>query len=122
MVETRIEGLKEVMEGLIKAGATDKWLDKFADRFLLKVEKESKKAITQMNAIDTGLLRRSIYARRGGVARGYVSTNTNYAKHVHEGEGSNYKYGKRRFMDSGLELAYDSVELELDKYIYDMFK
>lgn len=120
MVDVRInsKGIEDLIDSLPKAVRTKQAQDKVVNRILYNVQKEAKKN----TPVDTGQLRRSIYTYRGGLARGYVSTNTDYAVYVHEGLGSNARYGRRSFMEMGLDLTMDSFELEIDKFLKDIIK
>jgi hypothetical protein len=106
------------LEKLTSKLSGEQLLDRLADMYLYKVEREAKK----LTPVDTGYLRRSIHTWRGGYAKGYVSTNTDYALYVHEGLGSSLNKGRRPFMDMGVQLANDWLELEMENIIQKLFQ
>ncbi len=113
MIEIRIDGLDDLVRSLDNVGTKMKDTDRFADTFLYKVEREAKK----LTPVDTGTLRRSIHTWRGGFAKGYVATNTDYAIYVHEGWGSNKSKGRRQFMEMGTQIAMADLDDMVDKFL-----
>lgn len=87
----------------IKLGAA---LQDAIKEFAFTVEAEAKKSFTGFTKVPilTGTLRRSINTSIGNL-RAVVAPHTNYAIYVHEGRGSSRSYGRRPFMEVGLQGA-----------------
>lgn len=70
------------------------------------VEAEAKKSFTGFSPVPirTGTLRRSITTSIGNLSAS-IAPHVNYAIFVHEGLGSSRRYGRRPFMEEGLERA-----------------
>lgn len=95
--------------------------DNIVKRLAYSVERESKLAITELSAVDTGYLRSTIQASfKSGFAGfliGVVKPNTNYDYAVHEGLGSNRRYGRRPYMDVGALRTVDKDSKEAKRLV-----
>lgn len=129
MINIRIKNVSSVASRLNAIPpAIDKELQIAIGKAGFSVERESKKAISELvynkpyknlkrngkpRYVRTGRLRASISTSLVGIgkaSRAIISPHTNYAEYVHEGKGSNSRYGKRQYMFMGLDRAQPTVD------------
>lgn len=115
-VAIRGEGWDELVEVLNNFENFRAEGDRFANRVLLKIERQAKIRVP----VRTGRLRASIYSKLMGFTKGsFVSTNTDYAIYVHEGTD---KMINRPFMDWAVDDADEFIEQEVDKLMDSLFR
>ncbi len=92
--------------------ATQKEIKNAVRTIALSVESQSKR----FTPVDTGALQASIdidFQDRGLGA--IVAPNMPYQWFVHEGAGSNFRYGRRPYMEKGLQFSRQVAEREMKK-------
>ena len=122
MIEIHLEKIAELQNGLkilpekIKIG-----VGRAISTLAFIVEREAK-----LNTpVDTGRLMGSIRADYITLTEASISPHTDYAFYVHEGKGSNRKYGRRPFMEIGEAKANEQEQevfnSEIEQAVKDSF-
>lgn len=91
-------------------------MEKVVKLISYSIERESKISATELKAVDTGLMRSTIYPviKGSGVnMSGIIGPKTNYAYFVHEGLGTSRGYGRRPFMEIGARKTVESKAQEV---------
>jgi len=117
------------VSGALKAIKLGAELQNLIKEVAFGVEAEAKKSFTGFSPVPiiTGTLRRSITTSIGNL-KASIAPHVNYAIYVHEGLGSSRKYGRRPFMEEGLEraqklgLGSKMFLVQLDKKIQEAVK
>lgn len=97
-----------------------KLIPKMVRLLTLSVERESKESITELQAVDTGRARASIYSLFRANDVGVVQPNVTYDIYIHEGLGSHRAYGRRPFMEMGAERTVEKQEDKIIKMMDNM--